>query len=159
MRFDVPDPRSFAVSVEQLEWVKQESQSATDAGQTKVVLLHCYPSDLKVGGSELMDVLSNFGVRLIDVGHTHYNEIANDGRTPYSATRVDASALGRGAQTLVVQSEVARGKMATDEIRVVIGNPAQQKRAECDQENALKAWPEHGLLGTQLGPNKNGKKW
>ena len=21
------------------------------------------------------------------------------------------------------------------------------------------AWPEHGLLGTQLGPNKNGKKW
>ena len=24
---------------------------------------------------------------------------------------------------------------------------------------ALDAWPEHGLLGTQLGPNKNGKKW
>jgi hypothetical protein len=28
-----------------------------------------------------------------------------------------------------------------------------------DQDNALVAWPEHGLLGTQLGPNKNGKKW
>jgi hypothetical protein len=30
---------------------------------------------------------------------------------------------------------------------------------ERDQDNALDAWPEHGLLGTQLGPNKNGKKW
>ena len=28
-----------------------------------------------------------------------------------------------------------------------------------DQNNALEAWHEHGLLGTQLGPNKNGKKW
>jgi MFS family permease len=30
---------------------------------------------------------------------------------------------------------------------------------ERDQGNALGAWPEHGLLGKQLGPNKNGKKW
>jgi 3',5'-cyclic-AMP phosphodiesterase len=26
-------------------------------------------------------------------------------------------------------------------------------------ELALDAWPAHGLLGTQLGPNKNGQKW
>ena len=24
---------------------------------------------------------------------------------------------------------------------------------------ALDAWPEHGLLDTQLGPNENGNKW
>ena len=85
--FDVPDPGSFAVSAEQLAWVKRELQTATDAEQTKVLLLHCYPSDLKVGGCELMEAVRNFGVKLIDMGHTHYNEIANDGRTLYSATR------------------------------------------------------------------------
>jgi hypothetical protein len=29
----------------------------------------------------------HYGVRLIDMGHTHYNEIANDGHTLYTATR------------------------------------------------------------------------
>jgi len=85
--FDVPHPGSFAVSEGQLSWVKRELQTATDAGQTKVLLLHCYPSNLKVGGGELIEVIRNFDVRLIDMGHTHYNEIANDGRTLYSATR------------------------------------------------------------------------
>ena len=34
-----------------------------------------------------------------------------------------------------------------------------RERAERDQDNALEAWPERGLLGTQLGPNKNGRQW
>jgi hypothetical protein len=29
----------------------------------------------------------HYGVRLIDMGHTHYNEIANDGHTLHTATR------------------------------------------------------------------------
>jgi Icc protein len=252
--FDVSHPASFAVNVDQLDWVRRELQTGTDAGQSKVLLLHCYPSDLKVGGAELMEVLRNFNVSLIDMGHTHYNEIANDGRTLYSATRstgqveegpvgysvtnldggrvswrfvelgklpvvmitspsderlltsssegllgefnvrakvwaedeilgvsarlegrevqmhrvqnsqvweamVDASALDEGVHSLVVTAKAEIGKAATDEIRVVIGNPVFQKRANRDQDNALGAWPEHGLLGTQLGPNKNGKKW
>jgi Icc protein len=49
--------------------------------------LHCYPSDLKVGGDEVSRLVRDYDVRLIDMGHTHYNEIANDGRTLYSATR------------------------------------------------------------------------
>jgi hypothetical protein len=31
---------------------------------------------------------------------------------------------------------------------------AQRQRFE-----PVGAWPEHNLLGTQLGPNKNGRKW
>ena len=250
--FDVPHPGSFAVSEEQLSWVKRELQTATDAGQTKVLLLHCYPSDLKVGGGELIQVIRNFDVRLIDMGHTHYNEIANDGRTLYSATRstgqieegpvgysltnidgdvvswrfvelgklpvvvitspsderlltkssetpegslkirakfwseaeavratahlgghdtpmkriensqvweADVSASHEGVYSLGVSAVDARGKIATDEIRLVIGDREERNRIERDQDNALEAWPEHGLLGTQLGPNKNGKKW
>lgn len=250
--FDVPHPASFTVREDQMAWVKRELQMATDAGQTKVLLLHCYPSDLKVGASELMEVVHNLGVCLIDMGHTHYNEIANDGKTLYSATRstgqieegpvgysitnldsnivswrfvelgrlpvvvitspsderlltnssetlegnlkvrakfwgeaeavratahldghdvsmervgnsqvweANVSAPHEGAYSLAVSVEDVRGKVATDEIRIAVGQRAERESVERDQDNALEAWPEHGLLGTQLGPNKNGKKW
>jgi predicted phosphodiesterase len=250
--FDVPHPGSFTVNKDQLAWVKRELQTATDAGQSKVLLLHCYPSDLKVGGVELMEVLRNFDVSLIDMGHTHYNEIANDGRMLYSATRstgqieegavgysvtnidggvvswrfielgklpvvvitspsderlltnvsetpkghlkvrakfwgeaepvqatahldgyvvpmkridnshvweADVSALHQGVYSLKVSVKDARGKVATDEIRIASRDLAKREWIERDQDNTLEAWPEHGLLGTQLGPNKNGKKW
>jgi hypothetical protein len=250
--FDVPHPESFAAGADQLEWVKHELQTATDAGESKVLLLHCYPSDLKVGGAELMELLRRFHVSLIDMGHTHYNEISNDGRTLYSATRstgqieegpvgysvtnidgdviswrfvelgglpvvtitspcderlltksngtpqgslrvrakfwgeaeavkaaahllgqsaplkriagthvweTDVSVPHDGVHCLKVSVEDADGKIATDEIRVVSGGLAKRKRWERDQDNVVEAWPEHGLLGTQLGPNKNGKKW
>jgi 3',5'-cyclic-AMP phosphodiesterase len=250
--FDVPHPGSFAVSEEQLAWVNRELQIATNAGQTKVLLLHCYPSDLKVGSGELIEVIRNFDVPLIEMGHTHYNEIANDGRTLYSATRstgqieegpvgysvtnIDGDVVSwrfvelaklpvvmitspsderlltmssetlqgnlqirakfwgeaeavrttahlgghdipmkrvensqvweanvfapqEGAYSLGVSVVDARGKIAMDEIRLVIGDREERERVERDQDNALEAWPEHGLLGTQLGPNKNGKKW
>jgi Icc protein len=250
--FDVPHPGSFAVSEEQLAWVKQELRTATETGRSKVLLLHCYPSGLKVGGAELMKVLRNYDVRLIDMGHTHYNEIANDGRTLYSATRstgqieegpvvysvininggvvswrfvelgklpfavitspsderlltkssempqrnlqvrakfwgeaepvratarldghevhivrvkdsqvweASVSAPHEGVYSLEVLVEDTRGNVASDEIRVAIGNLAERQRVERDLDNALVAWPEHGLLDTQLGPNKNGKKW
>jgi Icc protein len=250
--FDVPHPASFVVSEEQLEWVKNELYRADDAGQTKVLLLHCYSSDLKVGGAELIRILRNFDVTLVDMGHTHYNEIANDGRTLYCATRstgqieegqvgysvtnIDGNAvswrfveLGKlpvvvitspgderlltkssetpqrtlkvrakfwgaaeamratvnlegqlipmdriensevweaevsspheGFHPLKVSVEDRLEKVATDEIRIEVGQRAERDPMERDQDNALEAWPEHGLLGTQLGPNKNGKKW
>ncbi len=71
----------------------------------------------------------------------------------------DVSTPHRGAYFLKVSVKDSRGKVATDEIRVVSGFSAERERVERDQNNALEAWPEHGLLGTQLGPNKNGKKW
>ena len=250
--FDVPEPASFTVSDEQLRWAEDELKLATKHGQTKVLLLHCYPSDLKVGGGEVSRLIRDYDVRLVDMGHTHYNEIANDGRTLYSATRstgqieegpvgysvtnldgnvvswrfiesgklpiavitspsderlltkadeipqetlkirakfwgkaeaVEASALldgqtqpmqrvrnsqvwqadvptpHEGTHPLKVSFKDAHGKVASDEIRLAIGQRMEQKFEERDQDNALEAWPEHGLLGTQLGPNKNGKKW
>jgi len=35
----------------------------------------------------------------------------------------------------------------------------KQERFQRDQDDALEAWPERGLLDEQFGPNKNGKKW
>jgi predicted phosphodiesterase len=250
--FDIPEPPSFTVLEEQLRWAEGELQLATKNVQNKVLLLHCYPSDLKVGGEKMSRLVRQYDVRLIDMGHTHYNELANDGRTLYSATRSTGqieegpvgysitnldgdvvswrfAELGRlpvavitspsderlqtksssllpgtlkvrakfwgeaeavkatahlggqvlpmirvgnssvweaelqpahdGVHPLHVSFEDADGKIASDEIRVAVGPRPERKFVERDQDNALEAWPEHGLLGTQLGPNKNGKKW
>jgi predicted phosphodiesterase len=250
--FDVPEPPSFTVSDEQLRWVEVELQKATQAGQTKVLLLHCYPSDLKVGGDEVSRLVREYDVSLIDMGHTHYNEVANDGVTLYSATRstgqieegpvgysvtsidgdvvswrfielgslpvavitspsderlltktsetiqetlkvrakfwgeaearearaevggqthamklvgdshvweADVPTPSEGTHAVKVSFKDAHGKTAIDEIRLAVGQRTERKSEERDQDNALEAWPEHGLLGTQLGPNKNGKKW
>jgi len=250
--FDVPEPPSFTVSTEQLKWAEGELKLATKNGQIKVLLLHCYPSDLKVGGGGVSRLVHDYDVRLVDMGHTHYNEIANDGRTLYSATRstgqieegrvgysvisldgnvvswrfvelgklpiavitspsderlltksseipqevlkvrakfwdeveageatadlggqthamtrigdshvweADLPTPSEGTHPLKVCFKDAYGKVASDEIRLAVGQHTERKAEERDQDNALEAWPEHGLLGTQLGPNKNGKKW
>ena len=257
--FDIPDPRSFAVLPEQMQWVEQQLEDASEREQSKVLLLHCYPSDLKVGRDHLVELVQKHNVRLIDMGHTHYNEVANDGRTIYTATRstgqieegpvgfsvtnlddgvvswrflelgelpaviitspsdqrlitdssepgtavvdglrVRAKAWGKtkiqrvhatleqeqvqlrqvpgsqvweallptgempdGVYTLRIWAEDADGQTAEDTVRVLVGNTTgtSRERSERDQDNALPAWPEHGLLGTQLGPNKNGRKW
>ena len=250
--FDVPEPPSFTVSEDQMRWAEGELELATNNGRAKVLLLHCYPSDLKVGGVEVSRLVRDYDVRLIDMGHTHYNEIANDGRTLYSATRstgqieegpvgysvtnldgnvvswrfielgklpvavitspsderlltksseipqgslkirakfwgeaqaVEATAhlqgqthpMKRVCDSLVWEAEVptphegthslkvsfkdAHGTVANDEIRFAAGRRTERESEKRDQDNALEAWPEHGLLGTQLGPNKNGKKW
>ena len=256
--FNVPEPPSFAVLPEQLRWLEEQLQAASMAEQVKVLLLHCYPSDLKQGREKLGELIARYGVKLIDMGHTHYNEISHNGKTVYTATRstgqieegpvgfsvtnldggvvswrflelgklpaliitspaderlmadeaeIDSSgqpdlrvrvkvwaeaditdvkatfaettialkpisgsnvweAYFRkqttlpGVYPLQVVATDKRGDTATGEIRVLVGSdrPSRQ-RAERDQDNALEAWPEHGLLGTQLGPNKNGRKW
>jgi hypothetical protein len=229
-------------------------QQATANGQTKVLLFHCYPTDLKAGGEDLIRLIRDYDVRLVDMGHTHYNEIANDGRTLYTATRstgqieegpvglsvinLDGDAVSwrfveldepttviittppdhrlapdtqpaphfelpvrvkvwsespvtsvsatlahwtanlaqipdsqvwhetlntthipSGIHSLHIVAHTEDGKIAEDTIQIALGAPPAPQRFEKDQDNEIGAWPEHGLLGTQLGPNKNGKKW
>ena len=252
--FDMPHPKSFSVQPEQLLWADRQCAEAAANGHEIVMMLHCYPSDLKEGGAELAQLIRKHSIKLVDMGHTHYNEIGNDGQTLYTATRstgqieegpvgfsvtsLDGSAvswrfLELGYLPAVVittpaderllsdnsqphpirlplrakvwsQAEVATvearlngetvpmrrvpgshvwgaildigelpngthplrvivqdhaGHTAEDEIRFT-ASPLQpaRERAPRDVDNALEAWPEHGLLGTQLGPNKNGRK-
>lgn len=71
----------------------------------------------------------------------------------------DLPTPGEGTDPLKVSFKDAHGEVASDEIRLAVRQRTERKLEERDQDNALEAWPEHGLLGTQLGPNKNGKKW
>ncbi len=255
--FDMPDPGSFCLLPRQLDWL--EDQLCEVGRNSAILLLHCYPSDLKQGGDRLCAMVESSAVRLIDMGHTHYNEVANDGQTLYTATRstgqieegpvgfsvssidgdtiswkflrpdelpavmitspaderfitdstlngaiaspsvrVRAKAwgeapipsviaqlgtrimqlsqvpeskvwegeigrgdLGDGIYPLSVTIEDSVGRSAVDSIRIVLGASAYcpPERAKRDQDNPLAAWPEKGLMGTQLGPNKNGRKW
>lgn len=51
------------------------------------------------------------------------------------------------------------GAIAMGEIRLLIGDRAEQQRVAREQDNSLEAWPEHRLLATQRGPDKDGRKW
>ena len=195
-------------------------------------------------------------VLLVDMGHTHYNELANDGRTIFAATRstgqIEEGPVGYSIATIdkrvvswrfkplgaslpiVLITAPADRRLATDpddrdhvpgqtcEIRVSvlhakpirscscrIGDGAMMPmtrvadgryvltvsldadatrivvEAENDQgaigletidiatsshlditrhangtdADAIGAWEARGIMGTQLGPNRNGKKW
>lgn len=82
--FDEPRPDSFAVSDAQGEWLEDELRRADGV---KVVLLHCYPSELKVNADRVADSIRSHEVRVVEMGHTHYNEVSNDGQVVYTATR------------------------------------------------------------------------
>jgi 3',5'-cyclic-AMP phosphodiesterase len=252
--FSEPRPDAFVVDEEQLGWLRSELEAAAAGGLRAVVLMHCYPSDLKQGGEALTRLLRQYRVLLVDMGHTHYNELSDDGAVVYSATRstgqieegpagysivsvagedvswqfvpvgsgpavvitsprdarlvvdggerrsgspvalharawsdvevvrvsataggwrgelvrmpgangwsavLPGDAVGAGEEIEVV-AEDAKGRLCRDRIRLTEAGRERISRAARDQDNAVGAWPEKGILGTQLGPNKNGKKW
>ena len=251
--FALPRPDAFTVDEAQLRWIERELRHAQQQGQRCVLLMHCYPSDLKQGGSALTELARTYSVLLVDMGHTHYNELSNDGRVLYSATRstgqIEEGAVGfsvvtvdgdtvswdfvpvaspellaitapadyrltvagqeapdspihihakvwsrdpvqrvtaslggvnselhqqdgvswrgtlpldtnpSGPQRLHVQATRASGTPLEGAIELVAGEMSPHRYAPVDQDNAIGAWEERGILGTQLGPNKNGRKW
>ncbi len=48
---------------------------------------HLYPSELLGQADAFTLLIREFHVELVEMGHTHYNELANDGQTIYAATR------------------------------------------------------------------------
>lgn len=253
--FSLPRPDSFVVDEPQLTWLEHELALCQVSARKAVLFLHCYPSDLSQGGAKLAELLRQYPVLLVEMGHTHYNEISNDGRVLYAATRstgqveegpvgyslttldqscvswefvplgspslvaityppdhrlgtertastphpahfevraktfsanpivrvhatiagssvpleshnginwkgeVNASHVGKGLHRLDVIAEDAKGMTLNNSIRIVIGPPAPRSFHAVDQDNAIGEWPERGILGTQLGPNKNGRTW
>jgi len=253
--FSEPRPDSFIVDQEQLTWLESELKRGSAENLKAVLFLHCYPSDLKHGGEQLKKLLQEYPVLIVDMGHTHYNEISNDGTVLYTATRstgqieegpvgyslttIDGNsvswhfvALGepslvaithptderlsttRTAETstggplsirakiwsvselikaeaeldseelplfqelgvvwradvptsertieleeLTVIAQQENGEAFSSAIRLATGVQLNTDFAAIDQDNTIGEWEERGLLGTQLGPNKNGRKW
>jgi Icc protein len=253
--------KGFGIGPAQMDWLARELQAAEASAQWPIVFVHTYPSELGGSAPALQALIRKHRVVMADMGHTHYNEIANDGRTIYAATRstgqieegpvgfsianlddgvvswkfkplggwpfvmitspadqafiIDpdqpeqlvrgitevrakawdalgiVSALCRideglwqemrrigtsavwecawdsrefadGVHHLAVRAKTADGREASDAISVLTrqsGRYAMPPRHRGDDTNAIAAYPEKGILGTQLGPNKNGRKW
>jgi hypothetical protein len=70
------------ISDAQNSWLTNDLDLAAKAGLKNVIFMHSYTQ-----ASELQDVIQRDNVIMVDAGHTHYNDIANDGNTIYAATR------------------------------------------------------------------------
>ncbi|MGI8545812.1 MAG: Ig-like domain-containing protein [Gemmatimonadaceae bacterium] len=77
----------FGVGQEQLAWLTSDLAAASQRGLQSVLFMHAFPS--KVGGSAqaLQDLIAKNRVLMVDVGHTHFNQVDNDGHTIFAATR------------------------------------------------------------------------
>ncbi len=74
----------------------------------------------------------------------------------------DSARVPDGLHLLTVRARTFAGQCAEDKIVALVSQPGLDTGADRkpgDHENALDAWPEKHLLGTQLGPNKNGRGW
>ena len=253
----------FRLDAAQLDWLEVELRRADAAGQRALVFSHVYPDDLRDGAERLSGLLRRHRVACVDMGHTHYNELSNDGGTIFMATRstgqleegpvgfsvaaldrgvvswrfqplgggwplvlitspadhrlivdpgshdqlvesrlrIGAKVMGAGPSarvtasiddgppfelgaergdtsmwcaqravdlsdglhTLAVVAHDATGARGEDCVRFLADREGRYdapfRYADGSDRDALRAWPERHLLGTQLGPNRNGKAW
>ncbi|MFA6467617.1 MAG: hypothetical protein WCW35_01885 [Bacteroidota bacterium] len=70
------------ISDAQNSWLTNDLDNAAKAGLMSIIFMHSYTQV-----SELQEVIQRDNVIMVDAGHTHYNDIANDGHTIYAATR------------------------------------------------------------------------
>lgn len=248
----------FRLGAEQSAWLADELARAAAAEKRCAIFMHTYPADLR-GDGETAATNKAFAARevlLVDMGHTHYNELANDGRTIFSATRstgqieegpvgysivtidkrtvswrfrelgaplpvvlvtapadrrlatdaddrdhvpqgrceIRASVLGdheivrcvcrvddgprigmrargdgrytasvdipEGATSVTVEATDDRGRIGFESIEIAThAHLASDRRTDGSDADALGVWEARGILGTQLGPNRNGRKW
>jgi Icc protein len=79
----------FRLGNDQLLWLANELANAKSGNKETVIFVHTYPDDLKDEAEKTAfnRLIAENEVALVDMGHTHYNELANDGDTIFSATR------------------------------------------------------------------------
>jgi len=77
----------FRIDPAQRRWIERELDMAGAAGERAVVFMHAYPGDLRDDPDGVAGVFAAHRVVFVGTGHTHYNELLNDGRVIYGATR------------------------------------------------------------------------
>ncbi len=131
---------------------------ANRANKRIAVFQHANLSEYGPEGAALSDLFLRSRVSFVEMGHTHYNEPANDGHIVYATTgQVEEGPPGLSVTTIDNGSVSWKFKPITEWPFVMITSPADRQpiRSSIDSENALGAWPEKHILGTRLEPNKN----
>lgn len=250
----------FRLGASQAAWLRQQLDQAWVEGSAPIVFMHAFPGDLTDGGEALGQLFAERDVACVDTGHTHYNELLNDGRVIYTATRstgqieegpvgasfhavdgsvvsvrfkerarpwpfvlitspadqrmitdatqpdqvpgsaftvrakvlgttvptvgvriddgapltmtpgsagiwtADVTGMADGDHVITVTATGPDGAADHDTImirvsRAMITVRSPVKELPGHDRHSIGAWAEHGFLGTQLGPNKNGREW
>ncbi len=89
----------FRLGDDQLAWVTTQLAEARQADEPRpLVFMHAFPEDLHADAARIGRLFADAHVAMVDTGHTHYNEILNDGAVIYAATRstgqVEEGAVG-----------------------------------------------------------------
>jgi Icc protein len=78
----------FGIGSTQMSWLKQDLATAKAKGETSILFGHTYNlASLGTSGAELQSLLVPDHVIMLDAGHTHYNDVANDGHVIYATGR------------------------------------------------------------------------
>ncbi|WP_314372355.1 metallophosphoesterase [Sphingomonas paucimobilis] len=77
----------FRLTMHHRNRLAEELARAKAEGEVPLVFMHAYPSDLAADGDRIARQFIEGEVAFVDTGHTHYNELLNDGRVIYGATR------------------------------------------------------------------------
>lgn len=77
----------FKLGRHQIDWLKTELERAKREEKSAAIFMHTYPADFGEEAAEITLLVDRSSAALVDMGHTHYNELANDGRTIYASTR------------------------------------------------------------------------
>ena len=88
--------------------------------------------------------------------------LARDGRSSDFCCARSREVLADGLHTLTVRAE-AKGRTTSDTITFVASRDRvyepPPRIGDGSDRDAVGAWPDKHILGTQLGPNRNGRKW
>jgi len=70
------------ISSDEQSWLQSDLASASAQGRKSVLFMHSYGY-----AYQLQSLIQKYNVLMLDTGHTHTNQMANDGHTIYAATR------------------------------------------------------------------------
>lgn len=85
---DIEGREGFGHGSEQQAYLARQLNEAAANAERVALFLHSYPSELGAAAPAVTGLIrGSDAVRIVEMGHTHYNEIANDGRVIYAATR------------------------------------------------------------------------
>lgn len=92
IRLNTQEGRPVGISADQLGWFQSEARAAIESGEKIVLFQHNYPYQIweEFAGCGINDwkvLVQTFPIQAIITGHTHYWQVANDGRNAVVATR------------------------------------------------------------------------
>ena len=145
IRVNSQEVRPAGFTEEQLDWITEEFQAAQSKQQRVVIFQHNYP--FKVfeqfagpGINRWRSLLDAYPPVAVVCGHTHYAQVANDGRHAYIATRSIGDPEGGPAGYLL-------GVVAGDDFAVKHRTVAESARQPSLFTREMPCWRlVHGIL-------------